>query len=328
MKTYRNTTGQLALLLLGVVACGGSDTGTNPPPPDAIIIAKAPTASGDAQTGLVGTALAQPIQIRATQSGSPKAGVTVTWAASGTGATVNPATSTTDGAGLASTTWTLPHAVGNATATATVGSATGSPVSFSATATAGAASQLAILTGNGQTGTVGEALADPFSVKVTDAFGNPVAGTSVDWAVTAGNGSIAPPTATSSAAGLASAVLTLGPSAGANTATASATGLTGSPVTFNATGEAVPVGTAVTVGNDFFAPATLQTTAGSTVTWTWTNTGAVSHSVQSTGSPSFTSSAIMNGNGSTYSVMFTTPGTYHYDCAVHGVAMSGTIVVQ
>jgi plastocyanin len=36
----------------------------------------------------------------------------------------------------------------------------------------------------------------------------------------------------------------------------------------------------------------------------------------------------MTGAGSSYSVQFNTPGTYNYDCAVHGVAMSGTIIVQ
>lgn len=30
----------------------------------------------------------------------------------------------------------------------------------------------------------------------------------------------------------------------------------------------------------------------------------------------------------TYSVTFPTAGTYHYDCAVHGAAMTGTVVVQ
>src|SRR5256712_10380698 len=48
-------------------------------------------------------------------------------------------------------------------------------------------------------------------------------------------------------------------------------------------------------------------------------------SVQSLGSPTFASSAIMSGDGQTYSVTFTTPGTYQYDCAVHGTAMSGRV---
>jgi plastocyanin len=54
----------------------------------------------------------------------------------------------------------------------------------------------------------------------------------------------------------------------------------------------------------------------------------VEHSVRSTGAPSFPSSAILSGSGQTYSHQFGTPGTYTYDCAVHGAAMQGSIVVQ
>ena len=68
--------------------------------------------------------------------------------------------------------------------------------------------------------------------------------------------------------------------------------------------------------------------AGGTVTWSWTGAGNVPHSIQSLGSPSFASSAIQTGDGSTYHVTFSTPGTYQYDCAVHGTMMSGTIVVR
>jgi plastocyanin len=92
----------------------------------------------------------------------------------------------------------------------------------------------------------------------------------------------------------------------------------------------------VTVGNIFFRsghnstqnPAIDTVAAGTTVTWTWTNTGAESHSVRSEEAPSFTSSDILTGNGMTYTFTFTSPGTYHYDCAVHGDDMTGTIVVQ
>jgi plastocyanin len=326
MRVIRTFTG-VALVLAGVAACGGSDTGTNPPPPPQLAVAKAPTASGDAQVGVVGAPLADPIRVRVTEGGTPKAGVSVSFAAAGSGAGVDPASATTDADGLASTAWTLPHAIGNATATATVTSASGSPVTFSATATVGPATQMAASGGINQTGTVGAVLASPFEVTVTDQFGNAVAGTSVTWAVTAGDGSIAPPASTTSASGTASALLTLGPAAGANTATATSTGLAGSPVTFTAAGEAIPTTSDVAVGDDFFDPATIQVPAGTTVTWTWKN-GAASHSVQSLGAPSFTSSAIMTGGGSTYSVTFNTPGTYKYDCAVHGTAMSGTVIVE
>jgi plastocyanin len=92
----------------------------------------------------------------------------------------------------------------------------------------------------------------------------------------------------------------------------------------------------VTVGNIFFQsgkngtqnPAIDTVAAGTMVTWTWTNTGSTAHSVESTGSPSFTSSAVQSGDGKTYAFTFTTAGTYQYDCAVHGSAMTGRIVVQ
>jgi hypothetical protein len=45
------------------------------------------------------------------------------------------------------------------------------------------------------------------------------------------------------------------------------------------------------------------------------------------GSPSFTSSGILSGAGNTYQFTFTAPGTYQYDCAVHGQLMTGSIVV-
>ena len=90
----------------------------------------------------------------------------------------------------------------------------------------------------------------------------------------------------------------------------------------------------VVVGNTLFRsshngtqnPAVDTVAAGNSVTWTWNAAG--SHNVQSAGSPSFASGAIMSADGSTYSVTFNTPGTYTYDCVVHGSAMTGRIVVQ
>jgi len=72
-------------------------------------------------------------------------------------------------------------------------------------------------------------------------------------------------------------------------------------------------------------PAVDTIEVGASITWTWT--GSLSHSVQSVGSSSFASSTTKTGSG-TYAVTFTAPGTYHYDCAVHGAAMTGTFVVQ
>jgi plastocyanin len=71
-------------------------------------------------------------------------------------------------------------------------------------------------------------------------------------------------------------------------------------------------------------PAVDTIAAGSALTWNWT--GTLPHSVRSIGTPTFTSSGTQTGAG-TYSVTFNTPGTYKYNCIVHGDAMTGTIVV-
>ncbi len=60
----------------------------------------------------------------------------------------------------------------------------------------------------------------------------------------------------------------------------------------------------------------------------WVNTGPTAHGIESEGAPGFTSSTILTGNGTSYSFTFTALGSYRYDCAVHGAAMSGTIVVR
>jgi len=71
-------------------------------------------------------------------------------------------------------------------------------------------------------------------------------------------------------------------------------------------------------------PAVDSVPAGTTVAWTWS--GNRSHSVRSTGTPSFVSSGTLTGSG-TYAVRFDVPGTYRYDCLVDGQAMTGRIVV-
>jgi len=49
---------------------------------------------------------------------------------------------------------------------------------------------------------------------------------------------------------------------------------------------------------------------------------------RATGSPNCTSSDILAGVVSTHCFQFDTPGTYTYDCAVHGSVMTGTVTVQ
>src|SRR5204863_2352655 len=121
--------------------------------------------------------------------------------------------------------------------TATAGTAR--PVTFTATAIAGAATQLTIHAGDTQSATVRTEVAIPPTVMVQDQFGNPLAGVAVTFAITSGGGAVSPLTAVpTDANGIASAIAwTLGTTAGANTLTAAAAG-TGRPVTFPATGTA------------------------------------------------------------------------------------------
>ncbi len=321
-----------ALILLA--GCGGSD-GMQPTPK--LQAAKA-SQSGDGQNGTVGQDLPNPLQIIVTSDGQPAQGMTVTWSASGTGAAIAPATTTTGTDGLAAAQWTLGQAAGTQMAQATVSGAAGSPVQFTATAAPGGAATLAGVSGDGQTAEVGQALANPVVVMVTDQFGNPVSGTAVQWAVTGGGGTVSPASGTSDAQGRVSATWTLGMTVGPNAAQASAAGLAGSPVGFLASAVATPPpppAITITVRNNFFDPAVDTVAAGGTVTWNWSS-GTVLHSVTSTGPTSFTSdpAGAVASPHSYGPITFATPGTYFYYCTVHGAAgnppsgMAGTIVVR
>ncbi len=94
------------------------------------------------------------------------------------------------------------------------------------------------ISGVEQQGPVDAALPQPFVVLVRDQNGNPVAGATVTFAVTAGGGTLTAETATTDANGRAATTLTLGPDPGPNTVTAAVAGL--DPVTFSAAGSATP----------------------------------------------------------------------------------------
>jgi adhesin/invasin len=195
-------------------------------------------ASGSNQSGPVGTALTPFVVSVRDAGGVPVSGFVVSFAVASGGGTLSSPTATTDASGLASTTLTLGSIAGPNTVTANAPGLSGSPITFMATGLAGAATQIALVSGNGQSAQVGAPLSSPLVVKVADANGNPVSGISVRFAVTAGGGSLSVANATTDASGLASSGLTLGPGVGANTVVASAQGLAGSPITFNATGTA------------------------------------------------------------------------------------------
>ncbi|HEX8271168.1 MAG TPA: Ig-like domain-containing protein, partial [Longimicrobiaceae bacterium] len=189
--------------------------------------------AGDGQSATAGSAVATAPSVTITdQSGNPVAGVSVTFAASGDGS-VTGSPATTNASGVATVgSWTLATTIGANTLTATAGALS---TSFSATGTSGAAANIAKTAGDGQTATVGSAVATAPSVTITDQYGNPVAGVSVTFAAS-GDGSVTGSPATTNASGVATVgSWTLATTVGANTLTATAGALS---TTFSATGTA------------------------------------------------------------------------------------------
>ncbi|HKE90278.1 MAG TPA: Ig-like domain-containing protein, partial [Gemmatimonadales bacterium] len=197
--------------------------------------------AGDGQSATVGSAVSTNPQVLVTdQFGNPVPSATVTFAVTSGGGQVNGGASApvgTDAAGHASVTWTLGTTTGSNTMSATVGAV--APVSFTATGTAAAAQTLASAGGGGQTDTIGATLPTPYTVLVTDQFGNAVSGVNVTFTITAGGGAIdggaGPVIKPTDGAGHTSVTRTLGTTAGTQTVQASASVPSGSPVTFTAT---------------------------------------------------------------------------------------------
>lgn len=188
--------------------------------------------SGIGQVGLVGGLLDAPLVVRASdQTGAPVSGATITWSVVSGGGTITPPQSVTGPDGLTSASFRLGSALGVQSARATLGGAP--PVTFQATATPAPASALAIVSGNNQSAVVLATLAQDLVVRVTDAFGNTVAGANVIFAATIGGGSVSTPNVPSDATGTARVRWTLGTVAGTQQVTAIIAGVT--PVNFTAT---------------------------------------------------------------------------------------------
>ncbi len=327
MRGYVKWTGMALVALTVIAACGGGNSSSNNP---VQTIAKDPVKSGDAQTAVVATEPSDSLRVLVKEDGAPLAGATVTWATTGTGAAVSPLTSQTDVAGLAATEWTLGQAAGTQAATASLSGASGSPVTFHATATPGPATNLGKVAGDGQTTILSGPFATQLRVLVTDQFANPIAGVTVNFA---GTGGVVPSAATALTAANGEAVITAtgAGAAGAGGVTATVAGI-GAPANFtlttaNAVRE-VTVGTGILFKsnrNNTTNPAVDTIAAGQGVLWRW---AGGTHSVESTGAPSFTSSAVSNVAGNLYTVTFAVAGTYQYDCGVHLAAMTGRVVVQ
>lgn len=190
---------------------------------------------GDGQTGHVGSNLAAPLMVQVLDSnGLPVSGVAIAWQTPD-GGTFTATQRTTDALGEASTGLTLGRAAGvqriNVSSTALPNAA----LTFIVTATAGNATQLVLVGGDNQTTGAGQPFGGAFSVRAVDQFMNAVSGVLVQFAVTAGGGSVAPPTFTTGADGLAQTRMTAGALGGTQGYRATSGNLTAVTLTLTAT---------------------------------------------------------------------------------------------
>jgi len=207
--------------------------------------------SGNHQSGAINTSLAKPLVVTVTDAESnPVANANIVFAiktkpAAATGEALSLTGVKTDNAGRATTILTLGSKAGIYAVTAAVNGLSGSPLEFTATATAGTATTITRVSGDAQTRAINTAL-EPFVVMVTDAGENPVSNVAVVFELdTLASASPAKAglnqyTDTTDSNGRASTLLTLGSKTGSYRVRAAATGLIGSPIEFLATATVGP----------------------------------------------------------------------------------------
>ncbi len=290
--------------------------------------------SGGNQRGTVGTALSGALLVSTTdQYGNRVGNQSVTFAPSAAGVgSISPTTVSSDGAGLASAIATLGTVAGAQQFRVSAGFAS-NVVTYDSTALAGAATQLAYVSGNAQTGVAGSVLAAPLLVAVSDAYANPVQGVSVVFAATTAGASVNPSTVTSDASGQARALATLSSTTGTNNFSASVGGLTGSPVAFSETGtpgsgtrlvlSGVPLSSSA--GAVFSVTVTALDVSGNTVT---SFSGPVTFS-STDSSAQFPSSPALSHGVATFSLALRTAGTQTLAVAdpSHTLASASALVV-
>lgn len=130
--------------------------------------------SGNEQSATAGNAVDDSLIVRTEDAeGNPVAGVTITWTLAGAG-TLSEATTVTGADGTTGVRWTLGPTAGAQTAVATSTGLTGSPVTFTATATVGSAGRLVVTQQPSTTTASGAVLARQPRVQIQDVNGNNV----------------------------------------------------------------------------------------------------------------------------------------------------------
>lgn len=208
----RPVVASFSLVSLAFLAACNSDSTTSPSVPGSITLQ-----SGDAQSTVVGTGVINPLVVHVTaQNGSPLAGAVVKWNVGSTLATLSDSVSTTDASGNAQMTFAAGVKSGTLDITATVGSLTA--VKFTQTLLPDVPTALTKFGGDGAAAIASGAL--PLAAKVSDKYGNAVAGQTVTWAIGSAGGALSATSSTTDADGIARTTLTLGATPGQYTVTA------------------------------------------------------------------------------------------------------------
>jgi hypothetical protein len=261
----------------------------------------------------------------------------VTFAAPGSGASGTFAngtattTATTGGDGEATArTFTANSSAGTYAVSASASAA--SAASFSLSNTAGAPSSVTVVSGSGQSATVGSAFSSPMLAQVTDSAGNPVSGVSVTFAApgsgasgTFANGSRTTTATTGSDGQATASTFTANSNAGAYTVGASATGASGASFSLtNLAGPAMSVsvvsgsGQSATVGG-------ATSGAGGTVTFKVFGPQASAPASCASGGTTVGTAAVSGSGTYNPSAGFTpsSAGTYWWYASYSGDANNG-----
>lgn len=307
----------LSLLLVLSVACGGGGGGGGHGEP--VLEVTKWTPSGENQTDTVGQTLPRVLRVKVTLDGELASGITVNFS----GGNLGTPSMVTGVNGIATSTWTLDQVAGPQSVTVTVDGAVGSPITFHAIGVPREPYKL--LFESPSTNIVAETdkIFPGFAVKVADTFDNGIAGQWVQWSRT-GPITLAADSVISLDGGISTIFGTASNYADTIQVIATVPGLVGSPRVFR--GAVVAAPTVVGVGNFSFSPDSVRIAAGGAVKWVIAGGGT--HSVTSTGAPSFPSSETEAGPYTWGPILFSQPGVYQYECSVHPTQMKGKVVVQ
>ena len=183
--------------------------------------------SGDNQEGMPNETLAKLFVVEARDAhGSPLVGVSVTFTVVAGGGTLSVTNTTTDGKGRAESTLTLgPNPGTNRVKVSVEGISQTAVFSAEVTPPPPIPTTLEYVSGDNQSGLIGETLMQPFAVKVHDQYDDPMEGVTVTFVVSIGGGSLSDTSVDTDPNGLAQSTLTLGSEPGTNTVEASVEGL-------------------------------------------------------------------------------------------------------